>query len=153
MRHRVILPQATSGDPETARRRLGGRARSRAGAGQLVRVPGDAGEALEGVVVFVDPGLWHVWLGGGRVLRTERVQPLASTASPELMRVAAAARNFAALEEGEEVAFRAREGRLVSGTVREKCRYGALVLHGDGRVLAVGFARLQRKFSRPRAPN
>jgi hypothetical protein len=118
-----------------------------------VSVRRDGQGVLSGVVVFVDPGVWHVWLGGGRVLKTESVEPLAAEVTPELAEVAGWARDFAVIEEGDEVSFSDREGSLLTGTVREKCRYGAVVLCGDGQLAAVGFARLKRKFSPPGTSN
>ena len=148
MSGRVTLPLVGSGDHESARRRLGGRARSAAGTGRLVRVARGSDPARVGVVLFVEPGAWHVWLGGGRVLKTAQVEPMASLEHPafaELERVACQARHFAEIEEGARVEVCAKGGRPTSGTVQEKCRYGALVLDDGGQLLAVGFARIRQK--------
>jgi hypothetical protein len=136
---------ATAGSEQQARARLGGRGRSLAGAGKLVQVPGRSKTPEAGVVLFVDPDCVNVWLGDGRVLKTTRAEPLNAPTPPNLSGIAAAAARFAALGEGQRVAFRADSGGEISGTLQEKCRYGALVLRDDGRLLAVGFRRVWGK--------
>jgi hypothetical protein len=144
MARRLFLPLATPGrsTPPTVdagRKRLGGRASTEAGAGELVLLR----DQRNGVVLFVRGDQLDVWTEGDVVRRVRRadVRPFEGAASPDLLAVAADARIFAVLREGERVGFQ-HEAGPGEGTLVEKCRFGALVERGDGTVLAVGFRRL-----------
>ena len=149
MSRRLFLPLA-DGDPaasptvDAVRRRLGGRASTEPGAGELVAVASDHGAARAGVVLFVQGDDVDVWLSGGLVRRTRRsrvVTAAEASGSDELLSIAHAARIFAALAEGQRVCYQHDRG-VVEGDLVEKCRFGALVERGDGTVLGVGFRRL-----------
>jgi hypothetical protein len=51
-------------------------------------------------------------------------------------------RLFASLSEGDRVRFASAASAAAEGLLIEKCRYGALVLDDEEKVLAVGFRRL-----------
>lgn len=132
---------------ERARQRLGGEALSNAGAGRFVELPTEAGGASLGVVLHQTDREVDVWLGATVVRRTrvEGVTPVdASTRdiSDEMLRAAADARVFGAIERGAKVRYDAGGGAVAVGRVFERCRYGALVARPDGVMLAVGFRRL-----------
>lgn len=147
MARRLFLPLA-NGNPgasptvDAVRRRLGGRASTEPGAGDLVAVASDQGAARAGVVLFVQGDDLDVWLQGGVVRRTRRSRVVtAAEAGDDLLSIAHAARIFAALEEGQRVCYQHDEG-VGEGNLVEKCRFGGLVERGDGTVLGVGFRRL-----------
>lgn len=149
MSRRLHLPTTRESSPaktptvDDARRRLGGRARSEPGAGELVQVnTGDIGVA--GVVLFVEGGEMHVLTGGNTVRKTraEHTSALSGGAPPDLEQLASAIQRFDALEEGERVGFEAPGAEHEEGTLVEKCRYGGLVLRSDETILGVGFRRL-----------
>jgi hypothetical protein len=127
---------------DEARASLGGRASTSARAGERVRVKSTR---REGVVVFASESEVDVWIGDGRL---QRVAPgeceRSERGERELDAVAADARRYGALVEGEEVTFLDRSDRAHPGTLVEKCRYGALVLDRGGKVVAVGFRRVSR---------
>ncbi len=124
-----------------ARERLGGRTKSHGDAGAIVSV-GRGGELKLGVVLWSDDASCDVWLGDD-VTKRARTNAVIRTTAPAplaLAQVAADARTFALLEEGQDVSFdEGRFGRLV-----EKCRWGALVAGPDGKIFAVGFRRFSR---------
>jgi hypothetical protein len=65
--------------------------------------------------------------------------------TPALASIASGAVVFANLHEGQYVRFEADDGSLGEGLLVEKCRYGALVLAGEGesaKIMAVGFSSL-----------
>lgn len=147
MSRRLFLPVA-AGDPnasprvDAVRKRLGGRASTEPGAGDLVELAGEPGAARVGVVLFVSGDDLDVWLDGGVVRRTRRSKTVqAKAADDALLSIAEAARIFAALAEGQRV-FYQHAGGIGEGALIEKCRFGALVERGDGAVLGVGFRRL-----------
>jgi hypothetical protein len=147
MARRLFLPLA-AGNPDAnptvdaVRRRLGGRASTEPGAGEVVAVASDAGAARTGVVLFVQGDALDVWLEGGVVRRTRRERTVkAEGAGDALQSIAHAARIFAALSEGQRV-FYGHDAGVGEGALVEKCRFGALVERGDGTVLGVGFRRL-----------
>ncbi len=129
---------------DTVRRRLGGRARSLPGTGQIVRIQ-HSGTSGAGVVLFVSPDELDVWLGDGRVCRVARSQtePEAQRVSGPLSEIARAAIRFAALSEGERVQFVDRSNTCREGILVEKCRYGGLVVTEDGTVSGIGFRRIE----------
>ena len=129
---------------DEARAALGGRLSTEPGAGVLVVVSMRRGADATGVVVCVSGTSRDVWLGEGRFVRTtaERVRLLASE-EPDLLAVAADAKRFASLREGERVQAIDRSGNAHEGMLSEKCRYGALVVRGET-VIAVSFRRVAR---------
>jgi hypothetical protein len=137
-------PRTEAGPPhlESARRSLGGRASTSATAGALVALRADS--AHPGVVLYASETEVDVWLGDGRVRRTrpDRVDPYRGPAPAALLPVAADARVYAALAEGQRVVYQDERGDAAEGLLVEKCRYGALVARDDGTMLAVGFRRL-----------
>ncbi len=127
---------------DAVRKRLGGRASTEPGAGELVAVASEQGAARTGVVLFVQGDDVDVWLEGGVVRRTRRSKIAdARDAADDLLSIAHAARIFASLTEGQRVHYQ-HEGGVGEGALVEKCRFGALVERGDGTVLGVGFRRL-----------
>ncbi|MCC6554647.1 MAG: hypothetical protein IT372_16840 [Polyangiaceae bacterium] len=137
---------------DAVRKRLGGRASTEAGAGELVTLVTPGGEH-QGVILCVRGDDLDVWIDqaaalaagprAGVVRRARRadVAPPRPSASTALDAVAAGARVFADLLEGQRVRFQAEEGPG-DGTLVEKCRFGALVLRDDGAVVGVGFRRI-----------
>jgi hypothetical protein len=147
MSRRLFLP-LTDGNfgvtptVDAVRKRLGGRASTEAGAGDLVAVASAQGAARNGVVLFVQGDDLDVWLEGGVVRRTRRSKTVkAAAAGDDLLSIARAARIFAGLHEGQRVCYQHESG-VGEGALVEKCRFGALVERGDGTVLGVGFRRL-----------
>ncbi|EYF02027.1 hypothetical protein [Chondromyces apiculatus] len=145
---------------DEVRARLGGRAATGPGAGELVTLTTSTGSELPGVVLFVAGDDLDVWVetalprpptaallapasNAGVVHRVTRaaVVPLHVPASKQLTTVAADARIFAALGEGQRIHYQTDAG-LREGTLVEKCRYGALVASDDGVLIAVGFRRV-----------
>jgi hypothetical protein len=153
----VLAPEPVDARPslETARKRMGGRARSAAGVGKLVLL-----EGAIGVLVFVSDDEHDVWVDGkgaaGRmddaahgvergVVRRAKpalTSPFAGDPPAPLARVAADIRVFATLAEGDRVRYEATGDVMAEGLLLEKCRFGALVAAPDGRILAVGFRKL-----------
>jgi hypothetical protein len=68
----------------------------------------------------------------------------------ELARIAAEARLFSMLAPGERVRWQRATG-VAEGCIVEKCRYGAIIVTRDGRLVAVGFRRLWPAIVRPLA--
>lgn len=154
MGKRLFLP-LTSGPAErptvdAVRRRLGGRASTEAGAGEVVSFHDERGLCRLGVVVFVRGEDLDVWAQGDVVRRLRRpaAEPADGVVPPELLEVSTEARLFAALEEGQRVRYAPPEGArapsrpMGEGVLVEKCRFGGLIERGDGAVLGVGFRRL-----------
>jgi hypothetical protein len=145
MVRRLFLPLATPSTPSTlptvdaVRRRLGGRASTDAGAGEVVTLR----DGRNGVVIFVRGDQLDVWLEGDVVRRVRRAdaRPAQETVAGDLHAVARDARVFAALREGQRVGFQHEDG-LGEGALVEKCRFGGLVERSDGKVIGVGFRRL-----------
>lgn len=127
---------------DAAREALGGRLATERGAGEIVVVTMKRGADARGVVVCVSGESRDVWIGEGRFVRTSRDRVrVVDEPIDELEAVAADARRFALLREGELVRATRRDGTSVEGTLLEKCRYGALVARA-GKVLAVSFRRV-----------
>lgn len=140
---RVLADKLARPLPLTAlREKLGGLAGACARAGELVTVEGRDGV---GVLLDVDDGSAHVWLGDGRVLRTETrlLSPASDEAPPELATIARAAAAFRSLSEGDRVTFRDAGGGG-EGLVADRCRFGVVVARADGSMLGVGFTRVAR---------
>jgi len=127
---------------DTARARLGGRIPSDAvllpafPPGTIVRV-----RDLSGVVVFASTSEANVLVDASSIRRVAPAE-LAPGTDPELEALAADARVFGTLAEGQSVRYKADRGDLIEGRVVEKCRWGALVERPDGVVVAVGFRKL-----------
>jgi hypothetical protein len=132
---------------DSMRQRLGGRVTGPAGAfrvGSIVEVPTSSGIMRTGVVLSAGANTVDVFLERGIVKRTEpgSVKLHIGSAPEELVQVAAQASVFATLFEGQPVHVERKEGSSLSGVLREKCRYGALVEAEGGTMLGVGFQRL-----------
>ena len=138
---------------DAVRKRLGGRASTEAGAGEVVRLRDDCA----GVVLFVRGEQVDVWLDGDVVHRVRRadIRPAGEGTARDLLAVARDARAFAELREGQRVGF-VQEGGTGEGALVEKCRFGGLVERADGTVVGVGFRRFTavprppRREGRPR---
>jgi hypothetical protein len=164
MSRKFFLPLTpTDARPPTVdlmRKRLGGRASTEPGAGELVTLVTAQGLSRIGVVLFVRGEDFDIWIDSGVVRRARRstLRPLDPAAATEgelarlrdLNAIARDAQSFAALVEGQRVHYQ-HEAGLGEGTLIEKCRFGGLIERADGAVLGVGFRRL---FARPEpAPN
>ncbi len=99
---------------------------------------------MTGVVLFVSDTEIDVWIDEGMVRRTrpDRVRPYPGDGYGSLAAIAADARVFAAMEEGDRVAWQDPDGTVARGLLLEKCRYGALVAREDGALVALGFRKL-----------
>lgn len=146
---------------DAVRERLGGRASTEPGAGELVTLTTATGEALAGVILFRRGDEVDVWIdppkdgtfprntvvsrgaARGLVRRAHRanIAPMRGPAPESLGAVATDARVFGALFEGQRIRFQ-DGGDLSEGTLVEKCRFGGLVRRDDGTLLGVGFRRL-----------
>ncbi len=143
-RHLPLAPATGAPTVDAMRRRLGGRASTDETAGSLVIVEADGGVALPGVVVFADGDEAHVMSAANAVRRVARaaLHPL-HDAPPALVDLAGAVRAFARLREGAPVRFSHPASGELSGTLVEKCRYGALVLREDETLVGVGFRQVR----------
>jgi hypothetical protein len=130
---------------DAMRTRLGGRTAPETSspllAGSVVVLTTAAGTERLGVVVASDERTAHVYLERGIVKRTstESVSLHAGDTPAELAPISQQARIFASLVEGQDVLLEREDKRTQPGVLREKCRYGALVEVGEGKVLGVGF--------------
>jgi len=125
------------------RKRLGGRASTEAGAGEVVTFVTDGGVRMSGVVLFVRGEDLDVCVQENLVRRTRKTSasPLDAPLPKEIARLAHEASVFGDLKEGERVRY-LEEGHVDEGTLVEKCRFGALVERGDGKIVGLGFRRL-----------
>ena len=139
----VLTPKPALPTVDAMRKRLGGRASTDAGAGDAITFTTPGGVRLSGVVLFVRGDELDVWVDENVVRRTRRAvaAPLDASLPRDLAAIAADARVFAALHEGQRVRY-LDEGRVDEGTLVEKCRFGALVERGDGTIIGLGFRRL-----------
>jgi hypothetical protein len=130
---------------DVARRRLGGQATTPSVnvPGSLVRVALPNGDSALGVLLWASDSHCDVWFEDGIARRTPAaVVTLDPGPTPEsLWRIAAEIRLFMSLSEGQRVRWE-RKDAVAEGRIVEKCRYGAIVVLGDGKVVAVGFRRL-----------
>lgn len=146
---RVFLPLAAPPEKlpqlDAVRSKLGGRVGAQAvpGAGELVSVE-HAGAWQPAVILFAEEDQADVYLGGGRVQRTrrEKLLPRAGELPSELRQVALDIVVFAQLREGERVRYVDRDQGLTEAVLVEKCRFGAVVLRADERLMGVGFRNL-----------
>jgi len=138
-----ITPTLRSRRVEDVRKRMGGRARTEAGAGDVVSVRREAAPDVVGVVIFVLGPELDVMTDESTVRRTQRSRVAAATGGPEwLASVSADAKVFGTLEEGQRVRYQSETGRLQEGTLVEKCKYGAIILCEDRSLMGVGFRKL-----------
>jgi hypothetical protein len=136
---------ATRPSIAAARERLGGRLTipSRRAPGSVVLATLRDGSRRLGVVLWATDAHCDLWFDDGlaRRARANDVKPFDGEMPERLARVAVEVRLFATLAEGDAVRWQrassAGEGRIV-----EKCRYGAIVVTRDGKLVAVGFRRL-----------
>ena len=130
---------------EAARRRLGGRAtaQSRRAPGSLVQVKVHGASPAKGVLLWATEHHCDVWFEDGvaRRARFHAVTPCRGRLPEALVRVAGEMRLFTALAEGARVRWE-RGSEIAEGRIVEKCRYGAIIVSRDGRVVAVGFRKL-----------
>jgi hypothetical protein len=103
-----------------------------------------------GVILWSSDRDCDVWFDDGvaRRLRTSCIQAYGGAVPEELAQVAAEARLFALLSPGELVRWQRPTG-MAEGCIVEKCRYGAIIVTRDGRLVAVGFRRLWPAIVRP----
>jgi hypothetical protein len=155
MGRKVFLPLTfTTTRPPTVdsvRKRLGGRASTESGAGELVSLVTPQGLERVGVVLFVRGEDLDVWTYGDVVRRARRAslrplpEPFAvaeqSAQRKDLLAIARHAQSFAELVEGQRVHYE-HEGGIGEGTLVEKCRFGGLIARADGTVFGVGFRRI-----------
>lgn len=158
MSRKLFLP-LTQGDarPPTVdamRKRLGGRASTEPGAGELVSLTTERGIERIGVVLFVRGEDLDVWTDGDVVRRARRasLRPVEDHGGEgaslgAIVTIARDARSFAALREGQQVRYQ-HEGGIGEGTLVEKCRFGALIERVDGAVIGAGFRRIWAAFER-----
>lgn len=130
---------------DAARAALGGRVTQRRDprSGGLARFLDARGKDVEGIVVCETRTELDVWIGDGRFQRiaSDRATISAIATDHALADVAADARLFLGLLEGQRVRFLARDGSSHEGVLAERCRYGALVSF-ESRLFAVSFRRL-----------
>jgi hypothetical protein len=130
---------------DSARRRLGGRPTSPStrAPGSIVQTTLSDGTLAPGVVLWAGEGHCDVWFDDrlARRTRADVIAPLEGPVPVRLWRVAAEMRLFAALVDGDRVRWQ-RVGGVAEGCIVEKCRYGAIVVTRDGKLVAVGFRKL-----------
>jgi hypothetical protein len=112
--------------------------------GQRVSFALSSGARRSGVVIYACAAEVHVLLDSVRLRRfpPDDVAREDGVLEAELGKLAADARIFGLLEEGQPVRFTNEAGELHEGRLIERCRYGALVLREDGAIVAVGFRKL-----------
>jgi len=156
MGRKLFLPLTPSGarppTVDAVRKRLGGRASTEPGAGELVSLVTERGIERVGVVLFVRGEDLDVWTDGDVVRRARRASLRPPPPGPEderadaalrreLLAVACDARSFAELNEGQRVEYQHEDG-IGEGTLVEKCRFGGLIQRADGAVIGAGFRRI-----------
>lgn len=111
--------------------------------GRLVAID-VSGRRVRGVLLFASQSECDVLTEEGTVrrARADRVEAYGGPIADETRRIANDAQVFGTLSEGERVRFESREGVMIEGALVEKCRYGGLVLTGEGKLVAVGFRKL-----------
>lgn len=142
-------PPAKKPTMEVARSRLGGRldagpAPAGFAPGRVVTFPIASGGRRAGVVVYAGADEIHVLLDPVRLrrLQPEDLEMHDGALDDELVKLAAEARVFGAMTEGQSIRYADDAGTLLDGKLIEKCRWGALVARDDGAVVAVGFRKL-----------
>jgi hypothetical protein len=76
-----------------------------------------------------------------RRLQRAETSPPEAPVSKELLAIAADARVFGQLSEGQRVRYQQKDG-LGEGYLVEKCRFGGMIERADGTVVGVGFRRI-----------
>jgi hypothetical protein len=156
MGRKLFLPltpdEARPPTVDVVRKRLGGRASTEPGPGELVTLVTDRGIERIGVVLFVRGEDLDVWIAGGVVRRArrsmlksveeERASADQGRINKDLFAIARDAESFADLVEGQRVRYQ-HDGGAGEGTLVEKCRFGGLIERGDGTLLGVGFRALR----------
>ncbi len=139
----LLAPKPTPPTVDIIRKRLGGRASTESGTGDVVTFTTDGGIRHTGVVVFVRGDELDVYVNENLVRRVRRAgaKPTDAALSPSFVAVAESARIFADLSEGQTVRF-VDGGSSEEGILVEKCRFGALVERPDGKIIGLGFSRL-----------
>lgn len=139
----VLLPEAPAPSVDRVRKRLGGRASTEAGTGDIVSFTTDGGIHQTGVVVFIRGDELDVYVSDNLVRRIRRAstKPTDAALAPSFVRIAESARIFEGLAEGQRVRFTS-DGHAYEGILIEKCRFGALVERPDGKIIGLGFQRL-----------
>ena len=104
----------------------------------------NAGAATLGVVLFRSGDQVDVYLGDGWVRRTSAsaVTPLDAAPPEPLSAIAADARVFVGLKNGDRVRYQDGSGKVRSAVLVDKCRYGAIVANDEQRLIGVGFRKL-----------
>jgi hypothetical protein len=128
---------------EAIRTRLGGRASTEHGAGELVSLTSSGGFEHAGIVIFTHGQDVDVWTGEGVVRRARwnMVRHVSGPAPDDLARVATDAATFGGLVEGQRVRYRHDSG-VDEGTLVEKCKFGGLIEKDDRTIVGVSFRRL-----------
>ncbi|NUQ76584.1 MAG: hypothetical protein HUU21_23840 [Polyangiaceae bacterium] len=128
---------------DVIRKRLGGRASTEGGAGEVVVVTTEGGATFVGVVIFVRGEDLDIWVEHGRVRRARRgaARPLSEPASRDFVEIANDARVFGGLMEGQRVRYQHDAG-FSEGILIEKCRFGAVLQRDDGVLMGVGFRKI-----------
>jgi hypothetical protein len=146
MSKRLILPVTTAGPKPTVdviRKRLGGRASTQSGAGEVISWTRGDGGLRPGVVLFVQGEDLDVWFDHGIVRRIRRssAAPLHAAPPRDVASIAEDARIFGGLSEGQRVGYHDGAGTGEAVLV-EKCRFGALLQRDDGTIMGVGFRKV-----------
>jgi hypothetical protein len=138
-----LLPEPVTPSVDRIRKRLGGRAATEPGTGDVVSFTTDGGIHQTGVVVFVRGDELDVYVNDNLVRRIRRAAAKSTDAAlaPSFVRVAESARIFERLTEGQRVRF-VNEDHHQEGILVEKCRFGALVERPDGKIMGLGFQRV-----------
>lgn len=145
----VAKPAAKKPSLDAARARLGGRSEAgppppgfSPGLAVTFALPG--GERRAAIVIYAGADEIHVLLDPLRLRRftSADLTPHEGALDDELTKLAADARLFGMLTEGQAIRYADDAGALVDGKLIEKCRWGALVAREDGAVVAVGFRKL-----------
>lgn len=141
----VLFPFGADRKPtvDSIRAKLGGRASTEVGAGDLVRVEAGGGFSHTGIVIYTRGEDVDIWTGEGVVRRARwgAVQRLDGPTPEAFEQVAADAAVFGGLLEGQRVRYRHDTGTS-EGTLVEKCKFGALVERDDRTIVGVSFRRL-----------
>ncbi len=145
----VGKPPAKKPTMEVARSRLGGRLDggpppAGLAPGRVVTFALASGRRRAGVVVYAGADEVHVLLDPVRLRRLppSEVEAHDGPLEDELVKLAAEARVFGGMVEGQAIRYADDAGTLMDGKLIEKCRWGALVARDDGAVVAVGFRKL-----------
>lgn len=101
------------------------------------------GSTLPGVVLWATGSHVDLWFDEGlaRRTRSDSVVTCDDPVPPRLACVSAEMRLFTSLGEGDRVRWERASG-IAEGAIVEKCRYGAIVVTRDGKLVAVGFRKL-----------